>query len=82
MNSIDKIKKTDFSYVSSESKYSSEVLKVEVQIDHIIRVDIYYSKDNGYFPIIRNAFGEDQDRELNCYPTLAKAKQRLNEILG
>jgi len=87
MNIIDKIKKTDFSYVCSESKHSSEVLKVEVQIDPTIRVDIYYSKDNGYFPIIRNAFGKDrmewenQDRELNCYPTLAKAKQRLNEIL-
>jgi hypothetical protein len=81
MNIIDKIKKTDFSYVAAESKVSSEVLKVEVQIDHIIRVDIYHSKDNGYFPIIRNFFGKDNDRELNCYQTLSEAKQALKKNL-
>ena len=82
MNIIDKIKKSDFSYCGdSESRYHAEILKAEIQLTNEIRVDIYFSEDNGYFPIIRDFFGKDQDRELNCYPTLAEAKQALKKNL-
>jgi hypothetical protein len=79
MNIIDKIKKSDFSYSSPESRYNAEFLKVEVELNNEIRIDIYFSETNGYFPIIRNFFGKDRDRELNCYPTLSEAKQALKK---
>lgn len=79
MNIIDKIKKSDFSYCASEKRHIAEILKVEIELNSGIRVDIYFSEDNGYFPIIRNFFGKDQDRELDCYPTLSEAKQALKK---
>ena len=79
MNIIDKIKKSDFSYCASETRHTAEILKAEIQLTNEIRVDIYFSEDNGYFPIIRDFFGKDQDRELNCYPTLSEAKQALKK---
>lgn len=79
MNNIDKIKKSDFSYCASETRHTDEILKAEIQLTNEIRVDIYFSEDNGYFPIIRDFFGKDQDRELNCYSTLSEAKQALKK---
>ena len=81
MNIIDKIKKSDFSYCASETRHTAEILKAEIQITNEILVDIYFSETNGYFPIIRNFFGKNQDRELDCYPTLSAAKQALKKNL-
>jgi len=40
-------------------------------------VSLYYRPDVGYWPILRNYFGNGCDRELDIYPTLAKAKAAI-----